>query len=89
MTSSSGKKRIVHLKDSRRIGGLYSTNSFASSNPAQPEIYIEQVWALQEDGTFIEPVNLTEGFLVLGDEIVGIEFFRYNQSQDIQHAEEQ
>lgn len=62
---------IVHLKDGRRIGGVYSTNSFASSNPAQPEIYIEEVWNLDDTGKFVDPVQLTAGILILGDECLG------------------
>ncbi len=34
---------------------------------------------LDDDGAFVEPVDLTAGILVLGDEILGIEFFRYNE----------
>jgi hypothetical protein len=33
---------IVHLKDQRRIGGLYGEKSIASHSPAPPEIYLEQ-----------------------------------------------
>ena len=32
---------IVHLKDGRRIGGKFGKNSFASSSPANEQIYIE------------------------------------------------
>lgn len=41
---------IVHLKDQRRIGGLYGGKSLASHSPAPPEIYLEKVWHVDEDG---------------------------------------
>jgi Family of unknown function (DUF6338) len=69
---------IVHLKD-RRIGGKYRARSFASSNPAQPEIYIEEVWKLDEEtGRFLNAVEQTAGVLILGDEILAVEFFLYS-----------
>jgi len=69
---------IVHLKDERRIGGLYSSNSLTSSSPAGPEIYLEQVWRLDDAGHFLEPIESTAGILILGDEILALEFFRYD-----------
>jgi hypothetical protein len=69
---------IVHLKDQRRIGGLYSSKSFSSSSPAGPEIFLEQVWRLDEKGAFIEPVGSTKGILILGEEMLALEFFEYD-----------
>ena len=71
---------IVHLKDQRRIGGLYSTRSFASNSPATPEIYIEQVWKLDDNGVFLEPVESSAGVLILGEQILAIELFWYDQN---------
>jgi hypothetical protein len=70
---------IVHLKDQRRIGGLYGGKSFTSHSPAPPEIYLEEVWRVDEDGGFTgSPVESTAGILVMGTEIMALEFFRYN-----------
>ena len=67
---------IVHLKDKRRIGGKFDTNSFASSYPADEQIYLEEVWELGEKGNFIKPIPRSQGIIILGDEIMGIEFFK-------------
>jgi hypothetical protein len=70
---------IVHLKDQRRIGGLYADKSFTSHSPAPPEIYLEQVWYLDEEGEFTgSVVEPTSGILIMGTEILASEFFRYN-----------
>lgn len=70
---------IVHLKDGRRIGGLYGGRSFTSHSPAPPEIYLEEVWRVSEDGGFTGVrVDSTSGILVMGTEILALEFFRYN-----------
>ncbi|MFO0795308.1 MAG: DUF6338 family protein [Candidatus Brocadiaceae bacterium] len=67
---------IVHLKDKRKIGGKYGKNSFASSYPAEEQIYLEEVWKLDESGRFVEPIERSKGIIILNDEILSIEFFQ-------------
>ena len=69
---------IVHLKDLRRIGGRFGTQSFASSSPAEPEIYLEEAWKLDDNGAFLAPVERSRGILIMADEIVAVELFEYN-----------
>ena len=66
---------IVNLKDGRKIGGVYGPNSFSSSYPAEEQIYLEQVWKLDEKGRFLEPVERSEGIIILGSELSSIELF--------------
>jgi hypothetical protein len=68
---------IVHLKDQRRIGGVFDSSSYASSYPADPQIYIQEVWKLDDEGRFIEPVERSEGIIVLKEDIVAVELFSY------------
>ncbi|MBF0164618.1 MAG: hypothetical protein HQL97_03110 [Magnetococcales bacterium] len=67
---------IIHLSDGRKIGGLYSEQSFATVYPAEPQIYLEEVWKLDEDGKFDKKVERSAGIVVLGKEIFSIEFFK-------------
>ncbi|SMO43022.1 hypothetical protein SAMN06269117_10457 [Balnearium lithotrophicum] len=67
---------IIHLKDGRKIGGKFSTNSFASSYPSKEQIYLEEVWKLDENGRFKEPVESSQGIIILGDEILAVELFK-------------
>lgn len=69
---------IVHLKDGRRIGGKYHDRkkSFVSSAPADEQIYLEEVWKLDSEGSFIKPVERSAGVIVLRDEILAVEFFK-------------
>ena len=69
---------IVHLKDGKRIGGIFGTESFASSYPAKEQIFLEEVWKLDDNGAFEESLN--NSLLILNDEIMGIEFV--NQRDD-------
>ncbi len=67
---------IVHLKDGRKIGGKYHINSFSSSYPSEEQIYLEEVWKLDEKNKFIEPIERSKGIIVLGKEILAVEFFK-------------
>ncbi|MFA6036890.1 MAG: DUF6338 family protein [Legionellales bacterium] len=66
---------IVHLKDRRKIGGVFASKSYASSYPIKEQIYLEEVWELNETGQFKEPVETSKGVILLGDDISSIEFF--------------
>lgn len=66
---------IVHLMDGKKIGGIYDKNSFTSSYPAEEQIYLEQVWHLDEKGGFMKPVERSGGIIILGKEISSLEFF--------------
>jgi uncharacterized protein DUF6338 len=71
---------IVHLKDGRTIGGLFASKSFASSYPAKEQIYIEDVWKLDDNGKFEKSLN--NSLLILNDEIMGIEFLHQGDNQN-------
>lgn len=66
---------IVHLKDGRKIGGRYDTNSFASSYPAEEQVYIEEVWIIDNDGRFKEKVERSKGIIISKEDISVLEFF--------------
>lgn len=68
---------IVHLKDGRRVAGKFYSNSFASSYPAEEQIYLEEMWRLDDDGKFIEPVDRSRGVIVLRSEIALVELFEW------------
>jgi len=67
---------IIHLKNGRKIGGKFGENSFASSYPADEQIYLEEVWELDEKEKFIKPVEKSKGMIILKNEILAIEFFQ-------------
>ena len=57
------------------IGGIYDTNSFASACPEEEQIYLEKVWKLDHGGKFKEPIDRSQGMIILKDEILSIELF--------------
>lgn len=75
-----GKKEafwvIIHLKNGRKMGGRYDTNSFSSSYPSEEQIYLEEVWKLDKNDIFIESIERSKGIIVSAKEISSIEFFK-------------
>ena len=65
----------VVMKDGTVVGGKYAENSFASSNPAKEQIYLEESWIIKDSGGFERPKIRTEGILILEDEIKFLDIF--------------
>jgi Family of unknown function (DUF6338) len=69
-----------YLKTGEKFGGYYSTKSFASSYPDPQEIYVEQVWRLNENDALIEMVVSTAGGFVKADDCKFIEFLEIKEN---------
>jgi hypothetical protein len=66
---------IVHLQNGQKIGGRFDVESYASSDPAEEHIYLEEVWVLDEEGRFLSRVERSRGIIIMKDEIRAVEFF--------------
>lgn len=66
---------IITLKNGRRIGGKYGLKSFSSTYPHPKEIYLEEVWKLNDKNGFDEKIAQTEGVIITENEISTIEFY--------------
>ena len=66
---------LVHLKDGKVIGGLYNGESFASSYPESQDIYLGEVWKVDEQGRFQSRIDATMGALVNHAVIDYLEFY--------------
>jgi hypothetical protein len=71
-----------HRKDGEDLGGYFGENSFAASSANGQEIYVEEVWRLDEDGRFIEPVEESQGAIVNREDCTLIEFVERPQARD-------
>ena len=54
---------------------VYGADSYATSYPDEPQIYLEEVWKLDEEGKFTEKINASRGIVVLEKDISSVEFF--------------
>ncbi len=66
---------LIHLNSGKLIGGLYYEESFASSYPENKDLYLKEVWKIDENGAFLEKVEDTAGLLISYDMIEYIELF--------------
>ena len=66
---------IVTLKNGRKIAGKYGKDSYSSTYPHPKELYLQEVWKLNEKNGFEKIVPKTEGILISDNEISTIEFF--------------
>ncbi|MFW1843601.1 DUF6338 family protein [Acinetobacter pittii] len=69
---------LVTLSDGKKLAGEYSENSFTSSFPEEPQIFLEKAWEVSEEGGFERVRQQTEGILILSKDIQSIEFFHHN-----------
>lgn len=73
----------IHLKNGETIAGIYDENSCASMYPNPQQLFLETVVGLDEDGFPQEPVDGSKGILILGSEIISIEFLeRYTVEEE-------
>lgn len=68
---------IMHLKSGAKVAGYFGTESFASSFPHPEQIYIQQVWVLDEQSErrFAHPAPRTQGAIVSLRDCDSVEFF--------------
>lgn len=70
---------IVTLKNNKKIAGKFQEKSYASAYPSPKEIFIEEVWDVDETGYFKDkryPNAKTAGILILENEISTIELLK-------------
>lgn len=68
---------IITLRDDRRIAGLYVKPGFASSYPVDEQLLLGQVWHLDRNGQFSQPVAGSRGLLIDKSDILILEFFAW------------
>ena len=65
---------LIHLKNGKLIGGLYGGDSFASSFPNKEDMYLQEVWGVNEKGEFQQKIENTRGLWISKDFFDYIEF---------------
>jgi hypothetical protein len=66
---------LLTLNDGSRLGGIWSTLSYATSFPNDGDIYLEAVFQVGSDGVFGDRVQGTLGTLIRKDQYRYIELF--------------
>jgi hypothetical protein len=66
---------LIHLNNGKMIGGLYGTDSFASSYPEKEDLYLQEIWKIDSEGKKKKKIIGSKGLLVNHESIEFIEFF--------------
>jgi hypothetical protein len=66
----------VYLNSGEKFGGLFGTKSCVSSYPEEEQIYIQELWILNENGGFDRKVDITSGGIFFKKDIKFLEFFK-------------
>lgn len=75
----------IELASGKYVGGWFDTDSFISMYPEPHDVYVEEQWHINENGSFTGKVERTEGFwytLQPGDIIEWLNADGLNQSND-------
>jgi hypothetical protein len=79
---------LVHLRDGRKVGGTWSRTAFSSSYPIPQDLFISEVWNVEQGtGRFLTRALYSKGLLIWGSDIEMIEFFELDET--IRRADEQ
>ncbi len=66
---------VCHLKNGARVAGYYGPESHASAFPNEQDLYLAQLWRLDEHDKFAEQIERSMGALVRRSDCDVIEFF--------------
>lgn len=66
---------LVHLKNGQLLGGYLGSSSFATSYPHQGDLYLEEVYRVDENGRFGERIDHTYGALLRREDYDYLELF--------------
>ncbi len=78
---------LFHLKDDAKtvIGGYYGPYSVASSHPHKQQVYVEEVWKVEQDThEFLEMVDRTRDAIISAEECFYIELYEEEEEQQQQ-----
>ena len=78
---------IMHLENGDRIGGWYGEKSYVSTHPNSGHIYIEQIWRLDDEGVFEQPIPHSKGMIFRPEDYHYIEFFDTTGEDDGEDTE--
>jgi hypothetical protein len=78
---------IFHLKTGKLLGGYFGPQSFAATFPQEPEMYVEEIWRVDDRGEFVEKVPGTLGGVIRVAECERVEFLSVEREGESDGAE--
>jgi hypothetical protein len=75
---STGSWMLVTLSDGSTVAGVFSARSFASSDAAERDLFLEKLYKVEDDGPW-QPVPMNRGVWIRGEAIRAIEFLEFQE----------
>src|SRR5437660_12752474 len=75
---STGSWVLVTLTDGSTVAGVFSARSFASSDAAERDLFLERLCKVEDDGHW-QPVPMNRGVWIQGEDIRAIEFLEFQE----------
>lgn len=72
---------LVTMKDGSKVGGVFGSRSFASSDTAERDLYVQEVYRVTENGQW-QKAERNDGILLRAEQIRHVEFWRDEEGQD-------
>ncbi len=69
------------MKDGSTVAGLFRSHSFASSDPGERDLYIEQLWDIDDQGEWTVVAG-EKSILIAANEICFVELWEQQESQE-------
>jgi Family of unknown function (DUF6338) len=70
---------LFHLKSGKMLGGLYAGSSYAATFPQEPELYVEKVYSVDDNGKNWKEIEDTIGMVIRLSECERLEFFKIKE----------
>jgi hypothetical protein len=65
------------------VGGFWDPHSYASAFPNERDIYLSQVYKVNDEGAFLEEQKRTKGLWIKDESIAYIEFFNKEEKTQL------
>jgi hypothetical protein len=66
---------VIHLKSGALVGGYFGVRSYATVEPESGQLYLEELWQLDQSGKFVGPVVDSKGGIFRPADYDWIEMF--------------
>ena len=76
-SAKSARAAVITLRDNTKVAGAFVEGSYTALHPYDRDLYLSEVWKLNDEGRFVARVAATQGLYIDKADILYIEFFDY------------
>ena len=76
-SAKNARAAVITLRDNTKVAGAFVEGSYTALHPYARDLFLSEVWKLNDDGRFVARVAKTQGLYIDKSDILYIEFFDY------------